>query len=107
MPNLSVVVGHPFSLDLRENASAGFVWSLSANSSRAIVEKKFVPSPPVPTAPVDLGSLVVGGAHTRTLTFEALTPGQHKLKLWLGRPWMGESDEMAEAREWVVDVAKT
>lgn len=85
-------VNTPFPIEVTDMAGAGYLWAVHPSSDAAVV---LVDEGLVPTA-VEAGAtnepLVIGGTHTRTLTFQVTEPGNWVLRLVLSRPWLGEQD---------------
>jgi inhibitor of cysteine peptidase len=76
-------LGEEFQVQLPENPTTGFLWTVLESSSRNIelARKEFSP-------PED--SVVVGAGGIRVLVFKATKPGRAVLHLGLKRPWEKE-----------------
>jgi inhibitor of cysteine peptidase len=76
---VELAVGGTLVVDLEENATTGFSWSVETTPAMLTVTRD------EQVAPADKG--VVGAAGRHVFTWKATAPGTGELRLWYARPW--------------------
>jgi inhibitor of cysteine peptidase len=76
---VELAVGGTLVVDLEENVTTGFSWSVETTPAmlQATGDEQ--------VAPADTG--VVGAAGRHVFTWKASAPGTSELRLWYARPW--------------------
>lgn len=88
MAIIRAALGQPFEVTVMESPSTGYVWEPSQDSSTAL---QACPEPPPASQPQGkLDQLRLGGQRPRTLRFQGVQTGEHRLILILRRPWTTE-----------------
>jgi predicted secreted protein len=90
--SVSARAGQPFTLELSENPTTGFLWQLDAGAPLSILSREFVASGPQP-----------GAGGVRVFTIESPVAGTFVVDARLRRPWQGNSPAI-EHKQYVVTV---